>query len=65
MKMYDCDICYSAGSVNQWGWCEVCGERVGAPRVLTSRRTAAAETASRRAPGGSSKKLAAVGQGAA
>ena len=26
MKMYDCDICFSAGSVNQWGFCEICGE---------------------------------------
>jgi len=26
MKMYDCDICLSAGSVNQWGFCEICGE---------------------------------------
>jgi hypothetical protein len=26
MKMYDCDVCQSAGSVNQWGFCEICGE---------------------------------------
>ena len=26
MKMYDCDVCLSAGSVNQWGYCEICGE---------------------------------------
>ncbi|MFA6000708.1 MAG: hypothetical protein WC828_01135 [Thermoleophilia bacterium] len=26
MKMFDCDICLSAGSVNQWGFCEICGE---------------------------------------
>ena len=26
MKMYDCDVCMSAGSVNQWGYCEICGE---------------------------------------
>lgn len=26
MKMYDCDVCLSAGSVNQWGFCEICGE---------------------------------------
>ena len=26
MKMFDCDICQSAGSVNKWGYCEICGE---------------------------------------
>lgn len=26
MKMFDCDICMSAGSVNKWGYCEICGE---------------------------------------
>ncbi len=26
MKMQDCDICLSAGSVNKWGVCEICGE---------------------------------------
>jgi hypothetical protein len=26
MKMYDCDVCLSAGSVNKWGFCEICGE---------------------------------------
>lgn len=26
MKMYDCDVCLSAGSVNKWGYCEICGE---------------------------------------
>ncbi|MHB8159975.1 MAG: hypothetical protein ACYDGS_05760 [Thermoleophilia bacterium] len=26
MKMYDCDVCMSAGSVNKWGYCEICGE---------------------------------------
>lgn len=26
MKKYDCDVCLSAGSVNQWGFCEICGE---------------------------------------
>lgn len=24
--MHDCMVCLSAGSVNQWGVCEVCGE---------------------------------------
>lgn len=28
MDMHDCDICLSAGSVNQWGLCEVCGEEL-------------------------------------
>jgi len=26
--MDDCDICFSAGSVNKWGVCEVCGEEL-------------------------------------
>lgn len=25
-EKHDCDVCHSAGSVNQWGICEVCGE---------------------------------------
>ena len=24
----DCDYCMSAGSVNRWGYCEVCGEEL-------------------------------------
>ncbi len=26
MNMHDCDVCLSAGSVNKWGICEICGE---------------------------------------
>lgn len=26
MKRHDCDVCLSAGSVNRWGICEICGE---------------------------------------
>lgn len=26
--MQDCMVCLSAGSVNQWGVCEVCGEEL-------------------------------------
>lgn len=26
VEKYDCDVCLSAGSVNQWGCCEICGE---------------------------------------
>lgn len=26
MEKRDCDVCLSAGSVNQWGVCEICGE---------------------------------------
>ncbi len=29
MKMQDCDKCLSAGSVNKWGVCEICGEDLG------------------------------------
>ncbi len=31
MKKYDCDVCQSAGSVNQWGYCEICGEEFEEP----------------------------------
>lgn len=34
MKMYDCDVCLSAGSVNQWGYCEICGEEFEDPQSL-------------------------------
>ena len=34
MKMYDCDVCMSAGSVNQWGYCEICGEDFEDPGSL-------------------------------
>jgi hypothetical protein len=36
MKMYDCDVCESAGSVNQWGCCEICGEEFEEPGSLVS-----------------------------
>lgn len=26
MRRSYCDICQSAGSVNRWGFCEICGE---------------------------------------
>jgi hypothetical protein len=32
--MYDCDVCMSAGSVNQWGYCEICGEDFEDPGSL-------------------------------
>ena len=28
MEKRDCDVCLSAGSVNQWGVCEICGEEL-------------------------------------
>jgi len=34
MKMYDCDVCMSAGSVNKWGYCEICGEDFEDPDSL-------------------------------
>ena len=34
MKRYDCDVCMSAGSVNQWGYCEICGEDFEDPGSL-------------------------------
>jgi len=36
MKMYDCDVCLSAGSVNQWGYCEICGEEFEDPESLVN-----------------------------
>ncbi len=32
MEKYDCDVCLSAGSVNQWGYCEICGEEFEDPQ---------------------------------
>lgn len=26
--MSDCKVCMSAGSINRWGYCEVCGEEL-------------------------------------
>lgn len=34
MKMFDCDVCMSAGSVNKWGYCEICGEDFEDPDSL-------------------------------
>jgi len=34
MKMYDCDVCMSAGSVTKWGYCEICGEDFEDPDSL-------------------------------
>jgi len=34
MEMYDCDVCMSAGSVNRWGYCEICGEDFEDPDSL-------------------------------
>ena len=34
VKMYDCDVCLSAGSVNQWGFCEICGEEFEDPQSM-------------------------------
>jgi len=36
MKMYDCDVCMSAGSVNKWGYCEICGEDFEDPGSLVA-----------------------------
>ncbi len=36
MDRYDCDVCLSAGSVNQWGYCEICGEEFEDPQSLVA-----------------------------
>ncbi len=46
MKMYDCDICLSAGSVNQWGYCEICGEEYEDPGSLVDWESLAKPAAS-------------------
>lgn len=42
MKMYDCDVCLSAGSVNKWGFCEICGEEFEDPESRISWRNSTA-----------------------
>lgn len=68
MKMYDCDVCLSAGSVNKWGFCEICGEEFEDPdsRVMhhdglpqTTSLTTAAQLADMM-PTVTSPKLAAI-----
>ena len=65
MKMYDCDICYSAGSVNRWGYCEICGGQLELPRLLSGRIASAVETAGDGIAHPVPKKLTVVGQDAA
>jgi RNA polymerase-binding transcription factor DksA len=65
MKMYDCGICYSAGSVNKWGYCEICGEQLELPRLLAGGRASATGTAGDSVADPASKKLTAVGRDAA
>jgi len=70
MKMYDCDVCMSAGSVNKWGFCEICGEEFDDPdsrlthhdgRPQTTSMTTAAKLADLMPPV-TSQKLAAIGK---
>jgi len=70
MKMYDCDVCLSAGSVNKWGFCEICGEdfedpgsRVVVRELVSSTTMAAPAIGEAITPHG--KKLVSVGQDAA
>lgn len=46
MNRYDCDVCLSAGSVNKWGFCEICGEDLEDPesRVMWREGTNASLT---------------------
>lgn len=46
MNRYDCDVCLSAGSVNKWGFCEICGEDLEDPesRVMWREATNASLT---------------------
>lgn len=46
MKMYDCDVCLSAGSVNKWGYCEICGEETEDPGSLVMSHKAPLATSS-------------------
>lgn len=67
MKMYDCDICQSAGSVNQWGFCEICGEDFEDPgsTVVWRESAGTAVALSDHASGKISDRLAAIGRDAA
>lgn len=70
MKMYDCDVCLSAGSVNKWGYCEICGEEFEDPGSKVISHVAALNTASITAaarlaemmPTANPREMAAVGK---
>lgn len=59
MIKQDCDLCLSAGSVNQWGVCEVCGEEVEEEGALLMETNTS--TASGTVPGNAA--VAAAGNG--
>lgn len=55
MKRHDCYMCQSAGSVNQWGFCEICCEELedlehGANWKMTPAAVAGGETAFGQSP---------------
>ena len=65
MTRYDCDVCLSAGSVNKWGFCEICGEDLEDPqsRVMWAEMDAVTSTTARMPQ--VQKIAAALGQDAA
>ncbi|MHB0866167.1 MAG: hypothetical protein ACYC6B_02555 [Thermoleophilia bacterium] len=65
MNRYDCDVCLSAGSVNKWGFCEICGEDLEDPesRVMWREVTAVTSTTATMPPVG--QIVATLGQDAA
>ena len=69
MEMYDCDVCMSAGSVNKWGYCEICGEDFEDTGSLVHWQTTSSDARVLSQAGSASAKivldLAVIGQNAA
>ncbi len=69
MEMYDCDVCMSAGSVNKWGYCEICGEDFEDTGSLVHWQTTSSDAQVLSQAGSASAKivldLAVIGQNAA
>lgn len=69
MEMYDCDVCMSAGSVNKWGYCEICGEDFEDTGSLVHWQTTSSDAQVLSQAGSASAKIvldfAVIGQNAA
>lgn len=74
MNVHDCDVCLSAGSVNRWGICEICGEEFVNTGMICdwtritfspSRESEAAMAFAEAAAEEASSRLTAVGKNAA
>ncbi|MHB1389781.1 MAG: hypothetical protein ACYCXF_00890 [Thermoleophilia bacterium] len=65
MNRYDCDVCLSAGSVNKWGFCEICGEDLEDPESRVMWHDAIAVTSTTAQLPQVEKIVATLGQDAA